>query len=186
MSLVALGGVVLGFEGAGVERYLGAVGSTYVPGELHETDVTPELWRRVALELRTQDNATAHIVVLRPLWWIEEAGIFEGGTIDLEVVEAGLAGSARVVSVTADVGIDSRTAGAGFGIVIGTIRHADARVVRLVFNGDEESPLQVTPNHPLYSASRGEFVPAGDLVVGERLRVADLGIAVLTARYDER
>ena len=81
-------------------------------GALHATDITPALWRRLGtLELERPDGSLAEVELIRPLWWLEQTGAAQGGTIHLEVTEAGLAGrKARILSLSDDVTVDSRMA----------------------------------------------------------------------------
>ena len=165
------------------ERWQSLKASRYVPGSLHATDITPALWRRLELELERPDGSLAEVELIRPLWWLDQTGAAQGGTINLEVTEAGLAGRARVVSLSDDVTVDSRTAYGA--IVTATIRHENASVIELVLEGDETDPLGVTPNHPLYSADRDAWVPAGEFEVGERVETQDGVTATVTSIRDE-
>ena len=169
------------------ERWQSLKASRYVPGSLHATDITPALWRRLTLELERPDGSLAEVELIRPLWWLEQTGAAQGGTIHLEVTEAGLAGKARILSLSDDVTVDSRTAYGA--IVTGTIFHRNAQVLSLVFDGEESQALGVTPSHPLYSADRGEYVEAGELVLGERVAryggTTSLVTSMVSQRADE-
>ena len=165
------------------ERWQSLKASRYVPGSLHATDITPALWRRLELVLERPDGSFAEVELIRPLWWLEQTGAVQGGTIHLEVTEAGLEGRARVVSLSDDVTVDSRTAYGA--IVMATIRHENASVIELVLDGDEANALGVTPNHPLYSADRDAWVPAGEFEVGEHVETQDGVTATVTSIRDE-
>ena len=82
--------------------------------------------------------------------------------------------------------VDSRHLKPNTALVLGTIRHEDARILELVLEGEESAPLGVTPAHPLYSADRGQWVPAGEVQVGERLWTHHGSIATVTEVLDER
>ena len=166
--------------------YRGLVGSAYVVGDVHSTDITPLLWRSVDVELVQDDDDTVAVVtLLRPLWWLEATGARVGGSIRLDAAEAGLSGWARILDIRADVTIDSRRLEPGKAVVIGTIVHQGARVIELVLDGDHSDPLGLTPAHPLYSADRQTWVPAGEVQVGERLQRHEGSTARVTEIVDE-
>lgn len=175
-------GIVVSVETSAHAQYLSIIGSKYVVGAVHETDITPQLWRSIKLELIQPDGATAYIEMIRPLWWVQQTGATEGHSINLEVTEAGLAGEARILSVMKNVEVDSRDHPAA-SVVISTIRHENARVLSLVFGGDESSPLGITPNHPLFSMDREDYVPAGELRIGENVKTESGMLAVVSSVY---
>ena len=55
-------------------------------------------------------------------------------------------------------------------LVTGTFEHVAQDVIDLQIEG-QEKPIGCTPTHPIWSVDREEFVPAGELVEGERVRV---------------
>lgn len=167
------------------ERYRDLMGVRYVEGDLHATDITPLLWRSLKLELTQEDGSVALLSMLRPLWWIEITGAKEGGTVWLESEEAGLSGQAKILSLRDDVTIDSRKLGPNAAPVIGTIKHQNAHIIELMINGDQDQKLGVTPSHPLYSADREDWVPAGEFRIGERIKTEGGSVAKVTAILDE-
>jgi hypothetical protein len=94
--------------------------------------------------------------------------------------EMGLAGEVQVVHI-GPCHQDSREGKPGYSIVIGKIEHENAIVWDLVFNHDTAHPLGVTANHPLFSEDREDWVPAGELKIGEKVRTLD-GTATLTGK----
>ena len=175
-----------GLTPAQKRAYQGLVGSSYVVGDLHATDVTPPLWRRVDALLQRPEGDVARIALIRPLWWLERTGARPGAQVLLQAKEAGLTGRATILSVRDEVSVDSRHLKPHTALVLGTIRHEDARILELVLEGEESAPLGVTPAHPLYSADRGQWVPAGEVQVGERLWTHHGSIATVTEVLDER
>jgi hypothetical protein len=155
------------------------LGTKYVVDDLDATDVTPALWRSVELSMSKPDRSTATISALRPLWWLGDAR--PGDTIDLAVHEAGLEGHARILGI-GDCNSDSRNAPDGGGLVIGTIHHHNSVVWDLSFGGATPVSLGVTANHPLWSIERSEWIPAGDLSVGEEVQTLTGAAAVLAKR----
>jgi hypothetical protein len=173
-------GIITGVVSAPGPEISSLVGSRYVVGDLDATDVTMALWRFLDLELAKPDGSVAKLAVARPLWWLEETGAKAGATIDLAIHEAGIEGSARVLTV-GPCPVDSRDNPPGGQIVIGKIEHQNAVALDLVFNGETDKPLGVTANHPIYSEDRDDWVPAGELKVGEQARTVD-GVAKLTSK----
>ena len=55
-------------------------------------------------------------------------------------------------------------------LVTGTFEHIAQETIDLQIEG-QEKPIGCTPTHPIWSEDREEFVPAGDLIEGERVRV---------------
>ena len=81
----------------------------------------------------------------------------------LELPEMGCVGWARVVNVRSF----RYTPGVG-NLVTGTFRHISDGVINLTVEG-QDKPIGVTNSHPFWSVDREEFVPAGELLQGERL-----------------
>ena len=174
-----------GLSQARESQYQELVGSRYVVGDVHATDITPLLWRSLDARLNRTDGSVAALSLIRPLWWIERTGAREGKQVEMEAKEAGISGSAEILNVRDDVHLDSRTLDSGLAPVISTITHQKARVIDLVLNGDDSSVLGVTPPHPLYSADRDQWVAAGKFRIGERIKTRGGIEAMVTAIRDE-
>jgi hypothetical protein len=101
-----------------------------------------------------------------------------GHTLELNLPELGADGPAQI---TADRHCPASEPddGAGRRLVTSVFRHAAANVVEL-FTSDSHDPIGVTENHPFWSEDRQEFIPAGELRPGERLRKADGSFAQVT------
>lgn len=156
------------------------LGTRYVAGDLDATDITCALWRYYALEMPKPDGSIAEIRVARPLWWGQATGAQVGKTIDLGMQEIGISGEAKVLKVT-PCDVDSRDNEKDSQIITGNIKHRNAEVWDLVFNNDSGKPLGVTANHPIMSADRNDWVPAGELRILEKVKTAD-GTATLTSK----
>jgi hypothetical protein len=152
----------------------------YVVGDLDASDITMPLWRRLDLEMPKPDGSVSELSVARPLWWIQETGAKVGETIDLGMQEIGISGEAKVLRI-GPCDADSRDNEDGTQIVTGTIKHRNAEVWDLVFNNDTKKPLGVTANHPIMSADRNDWLPAGELRLNENVQTID-GTATLTAK----
>ncbi len=132
--------------------------------ELVEPD--PVTWRKVSLYMTKESGLGLWIDLLRPLAWIEEHGATPGGGIYLEMHEMGAVGDAKVMDIGPCPAIQPGDGGA---VVIGRFKHqaeANSGVVHLELE-DQIEPTGVTDNHPYWSVDRQEFVPVGQLRVGE-------------------
>lgn len=174
-------GVILDIDGKDTNASLKDLISTkYVVGDADGTDVTRLLCRTIDLEMPKPDGSIAELSVIRPLWWLQGPGAAVGGSIDIGLHEIGLSGSATILAI-GPCDVDSRETRPGMSIVTGKIRHRNATVWDLTFDGRTEETLGVTTNHPLYSETRHAWIPAGDLQLDEVVRTLN-GHSTLTAR----
>lgn len=105
------------------------------------------------------------IELLRSLEWIRKIGAAPRRFIEIELAEMGLNGLAKVESITACPAIKS---GSGR-VVLMTVTHMDSGVMEIEFDGLKKA-LEPTVSHPLFSADRKDWAPAGLLNVGERIK----------------
>lgn len=131
------------------------------------TAVVPETWRKVGLEVAHEDGSKVELELLRPLTWIIEHDCKTGSRIWLEMDELGVKGWANVISVEACPQIAS---GKGR-VILATMQRVHPQVVALALADDSE--LEATANHPLYSLTRNDWTAAGELQEGEILATAD-------------
>ena len=132
----------------------------------HEID--SQTWRKLTLVMHTPQGDRFDITLLRPIGWLESCNARVGSSIHLVVSEQGLDGLADVHAIEPCPSISS-----GVGrVVTGTFTHVRGGILRIKLAGLAE-PLGVTSNHSIYSADRLDFVPAGELRVGETLRNLD-------------
>jgi hypothetical protein len=132
----------------------------------HEID--SQTWRKLTLVMHTPQGDRFDITLLRPIGWLESCNAQVGSSIHLVVSEQGLDGLADVLAIEPCPSISS-----GVGrVVTGTFTHVRGGILRIRLAGLAE-PLGVTSNHSIYSADRLDFVPAGELRVGETLRNLD-------------
>jgi hypothetical protein len=132
----------------------------------HEID--SQTWRKLTLVMHTPQGDRFDITLLRPIVWLESCNAQVGSSIHLVVSEQGLDGLAEVLAIEPCPRISS-----GVGrVVTGTFTHVRGGILRIKLAGLAE-PLGVTSNHSIYSADRLDFVPAGELRVGETLRNLD-------------
>jgi hypothetical protein len=132
----------------------------------HEID--SQTWRKLTLVMHTPQGDRFDITLLRPIGWLESCNAQVGSSIHLVVSEQGLDGLADVLAIEPCPSISS-----GVGrVVTGTFTHVRGGILRIRLAGLAE-PLGVTSNHSIYSSDRLDFVPAGELRVGETLRNLD-------------
>ena len=181
LSIEVTNGVITGVareEGDTTEYDI--LATRYSPGDIDATDVTRTLWRHSNLTLTKPDGSEAKLSVGRPLWWYKASEAKVDGEVDLAMHEVGIEGISKVLSIT-PLDADSRENDQGMNLVIGKIEHHNAEVWELFFNNGMTKPLGVTANHPIMSADRNEWVPAGELRINEKVKTAD-GTVTLTAK----
>lgn len=138
--------------------------------------------RKVTFELRDEASGLTTVALLRPAAWIADRGIYPYATVPLDLSELGAAGDAVVTSVGPCPRI-APAPGPGYSLVTGTFTHeraAEGVVVDLHLEGLDK-PIGVTLNHPVWCVERDDFVPVGDLAVGNHLRDAAGAPVRLTA-----
>ncbi len=139
-------GVIVDVDGKDFKATLKNLISTkYVVGDADGTDLTRLLCRTIDLEMPKPDGSIAELSVIRPLWWLQGTGAAVGGSIDIALHEIGLSGEATVLAI-GPCDVDSRETRPGMSIVTGTIRHRNATVWDLTFDGRTEETLGVTAN----------------------------------------
>jgi hypothetical protein len=132
--------------------------------ELVEPD--PATWRKISLYMTKESGLGLWIELLRPLAWIEAHEAEPGGSIYLDMHEMGAVGDAKVMDIGPCPAIQPGDGGA---VVTGRFKHeadANSGVVHLELE-DQIEPTGVTDNHPYWSVDRQEFIPVGQLHVGE-------------------
>ncbi len=157
--------------------------------DIHRS-ITPSDWR--IIEARGVDSETRDVQVrlARPRRWIAEHGIGDGCTIALSLVEMGIQGRFEVINVRALLGHQDSSVHSGLSLgtelipgrivavfpVTGTIVRGVPQARTLTLPG---SSITVTTDHLLHSTTRGSFVRAGDLSVGETLTGLDGPVSIL-------
>jgi hypothetical protein len=138
-------------------------------------DVIAAQWRKMVLRCPKRDGSTAHVEMLRPVWWLAERDVAAGGTVEIDVPECGISGRADVLAVEACPPIAS---GPGR-VVTSTFHHQAAATIDIAIEGMEE-PIGSTPNHPIWSETEQQFVRADALRPGEQVRTLT-GLAQVVA-----
>lgn len=158
------------------------IGSKYIIGDIHATDVTPQLWRKLRVRLRKQDRSTAEITMLRPLWWLQATKAREGDYLHLTVPEANISGKAKVLNIS-QCDFDSRKLKTGKNIVISKIKHKNAQTISITIGNEK---IGVTPNHHLYSLTHNAWVAAGRLKAKDKLKTAGQTVKIIRVEKSTR
>jgi RHS repeat-associated protein len=129
-----------------------------------ETFIDPTSWRVFTVR---QDQGEAGMIeadLLRPANWFGEATL--GETYELDLGELGLAGDVELIRIA-----DCPPIAYGPGrLVLSAFRHSKGQVGEFTVLGVQE-PIRVTALHPIWSESRGDWTPAGELRSGEEVRL---------------
>ena len=136
----------------------------------------PSGWRNVRLEMTKADGSLLKITLLRPVEWLDFQEAEVGSIIELDLPELGAAGPAQVLAIEPcpDIEPGNRP------LITGTFEHTAANEIDLEIE-NEAAPIGTTDNHPFWSEDRQEFVEAGELKIGETLRLADGRTTCLTS-----
>ena len=121
-----------------------------------------------------EDGSIAEVGLLRSTEWMSANGIYaEGDIVRLSMPEMGAEGEFEVISIEG-----SAIEAGGSGVVTGCFRFSRGVICDLRIEGESEV-IGVTGLHPIWSEDRQDWIPAGELRVGERLQRVDGGTAVL-------
>jgi VCBS repeat-containing protein len=131
-------------------------------------EIDPATWRKMSLRMEKSDGSLLDIDLLRPARWLKTNGVAVGSTIHLDLPEIGAAGPAEVLSVAPCPEVAPRPS-PRCQIVTGKFSHSSGEILD-VHVEELEGPIGTTANHPFWSEDRQDFVEAGRLEIGERLR----------------
>ena len=141
----------------------------------HFPDIDPAAWRHVTLQMEQPNGEYAHLRLLRPMSWLRQLGASINESCEIELPELCLRGNGRLVAIEP---CPELTGGDG-SVVTGTFELSSRAILNLSVD-DSPTPLGVTPNHPIWSEDRRDFVPACQLRVGEHVKTLN-GIARVRA-----
>ncbi len=161
------------------EKAVGDV-SLLPEGDRLNDKIDPKTSREIVLRAVEEDGSSHKFEMILPAAWLAERNAAVGSSIYLELSEQDFAGQMEVLSIAPCPEIK---AGRGR-TVTGIFVHTRAHVLNLYIDGQDE-PLGVTPNHPIYSVDRDDFIPAGELHEGERLLQLD-GTTTRLVRTEHR
>ncbi|MBS0189770.1 MAG: Hint domain-containing protein [Phycisphaerales bacterium] len=132
--------------------------------------IEPSLWRRIELEARNASGGRVTASLLRPIEWIDAAGAKAGEDLSIDFHGLNLAAPVCVRSIEACPPVKPPSPGSE--AVTGAFRTEGVAIVRVKLFGDDK-PIGVTTGHPFFVHDTGEWVPAGELKPGQRVRTLD-------------
>jgi hypothetical protein len=136
--------------------------------------ITPYTWKWVRFELIHEDGSKDEVKLCRPNWWLNNLGANKvGEKVYLDIPETGINGTALVTKIL-PCQLDSRLLHEKregeyvYRPITATFKHQSAEVWDFTFTGDET--VGATNNHPFYSLDRQDYIPVGELTIGERVK----------------
>jgi hypothetical protein len=128
-----------------------------------------EHWHEVVFE-EVRGSSTAKLALHRD--WINDKGYAAGAVVEMHLPEQGISGPFRITSIKHILPQkrpeeENEPGDFAFQPVTGIFAHRSNDVWRLAF--DSGDTLGVTYNHPIYSATAGDWRLAGELEVGEEV-----------------
>ncbi len=156
------------------------------PWEFDDSFEEPDAsWLKIGMTVVKANGSVVDVELLRPSDWLGEFALQEGARIDLKITELEVDGFATVTSIELCPPIAE---GEG-SVVIG--RFATRRVdeiVTLVLRSESgrEEELSGTSIHPIWSMRRNDWVPMGELDVGEVLLGHDESVTIIAKRIIQR
>ena len=146
------------------------------PTQRHPAETHPKSWRLIRLQFFQPDGEPIDAELLRSAAWVDQCGLTAGETCRLELSEEETRSEALILAIEPCPPIKP-----GVGeVVTGTFSHVAAAIIDLHVEGESE-PIGVTPGHPFWSVDRQDFVPVGELRIGERLRTIAGGQACVSS-----
>jgi hypothetical protein len=143
--------------------------------EFSEPDAST--WSLARFSLQKEDGSWIDVEMIRPSWYWEQQGAIPGSYVFIEFPELEASGLALVHAIEPCPVIAS-----GTGQVV-TARILTRQVSQLVeLTLEDGSTLTGTPQHPVWSVEREDWVELGDLVAGEHLRTEVGPVEILTTQ----
>ncbi|MFO0945669.1 MAG: AHH domain-containing protein [Planctomycetota bacterium] len=143
-------------------------GKNPITEQAEECEPDPATWRKISFHMRKESGLSLWFDLLRPLEWIAENNIAVGNTVHIELEEMGAVGDAKVTYLGDCPPI---TPGVGSVVTGKFVHQADEKsnVLEIQIEGDK-NPVGVTANHPYWSEDRQDFIPVGELRIGEAVK----------------
>ncbi|MCC6322744.1 MAG: hypothetical protein IT438_15050 [Phycisphaerales bacterium] len=148
---------------------------TGISDEDGEREQPAELWAlRLTMSNPEAPDDLIEIELLRSPEWVKQHEAFQGCTIGLLLHEVGVQGPALVESLD-----ECPPLNPGLGrLVLATITHLNGAVLTIRLDGTDQV-IEPTASHLIYSEDREDWVPAGELRVGEHLRTTTGLVAII-------
>ena len=151
-----------------------------LPGDADpdQADPDPATWRQLTVSMINAHGKRLDIVMLRPLEWIDALDAAPGESFYLDMPEMDATGDATIVSIDRCPPIEPGPHGE---VVTATFAHEPEDVlVNVALEGIAE-PISCTSYHRFWSEDRRNYVEAGELRPGERVRARRAGLLAVTS-----
>jgi hypothetical protein len=157
---------------------LGARIATKNPKPWEYDDSLPEpdelAWAKISFVVRRDDGTIVDTELLRPWSWVESQSILPGQSITVHMPELEIHGIATVTGLEPCPPLAD---GDGEFVTGRFITRQVASTTRIALEGG--SVIEGTPIHPIWSFDRSDWVPLGELTVGEQLLGADGPVRIM-------
>ena len=139
----------------------------------------PASWRLLEMEQTKASGGLLRISMLRPIAWVHQRDMHQGGTFELALPEMGAVGPAEVLAIKPCPEIAT---GPG-DVVLSTFVHPASEQLVDVTIGDGEfrETISVTENHPFWSPEKNAFIPIGHFQSGDQLLTRDQQLKKITS-----
>jgi hypothetical protein len=141
-----------------------------------EDGIDPANWRKITLAMTKADDTRLDVVLLRPIWWLEDQEVIVGKHLELDLEELSASGQALVLAIEPAPELALRPSSRHF-LVTGTFKHRVSEVVDLYIDGLDDA-IRCTSNHLFWCDSRREFVQCDALSKGDLVLCIDGTFAV--------
>lgn len=122
-------------------------------------------WHIYHLRVNASEASPISLSLLRPRGWFGVASAQIGAVIDVSLPEFNVTGPATIIRVDSCSCDFSHLVG---GFVSGIIKRRAPETIELTLDVSSE-PIGTTMAHPFWSIDRADWIPAGDLRIGEAL-----------------
>ena len=136
---------------------------------------------KIVLEVKKDNGTTTIIELLRDKYWVDKRQLTPNKLTYLYIPEIGVSHNAKVLSINV-LKVLAQSNRLNHQLVTGKFTHISNIVWNLYFKNNNE-PLGVTSNHPIWSKDRNLWVPAGELIIGERVQTKSGETALVRKEY---
>jgi hypothetical protein len=133
-------------------------------------------WAKISFVVRRDDGIIVDTELLRPWSWVESLSLQPGHSINIHVPELQVHGIATVTGLETCPPLAD---GDGEVVTGRYITRKVAATTRITLEGG--SVVEGTPIHPIWSVDREDWVPLGELTVGEQLLGRDGPVKIIAS-----
>lgn len=134
-----------------------------------ESEPDSDTWAKISLKIERNDGGVVDVEMIRPKDWLKANGITLWRSLPLNLPEMQISGRAMVTALDTCPHI---VCGEG-AVVTSRFATRNVRVVanlELVTEDGRRETITGTTIHPVWSVDRQDWVPIGELAIGERLQ----------------